>query len=233
MVTAQSPALSSRKGVTKIGSSAFVSYDMVINHNSKLTSVTIPESVTEIGGGAFEGCPLTSITLHKSLTTLGDTAFRGTAIRTLALHSGLILRHYDDDGIKIAEGGRGAFEGCKNLTSVTISGGITEIPEGMFFGCTALTSVTLPSTITKINDSAFSSCTALTTITLPSSIKYIGRGAFLDCTALTTITIPEAVKTIKSDEWSDDWGNDAFGGCPKLPLATQAALRCLGYKGSF
>ena len=44
----------------------------------KLTSVTIPESVTSIGGYAFYNCSgLTSVTIPNSVTSIGGSAFSG------------------------------------------------------------------------------------------------------------------------------------------------------------
>ena len=41
-----------------------------------LTSVTIPDSVTSIGGGAFEDCDsLTSVTILDGVTRIGNNAF--------------------------------------------------------------------------------------------------------------------------------------------------------------
>ena len=57
--------------VTEIGYGAF-------RDCSGLTSVTIPKSVTEIGYGAFWACSgLTSVTIPKSVTSIGDGAFSG------------------------------------------------------------------------------------------------------------------------------------------------------------
>ena len=55
--------------VTEIGSYAF--------YQCSLTSVTIPNSVTEIGSYAFSGNRgLTSVTISNSVTTIGNNTFR-------------------------------------------------------------------------------------------------------------------------------------------------------------
>ena len=55
--------------VTTIGGNAFYGCE-------SLTSVAIPNSVTSIGGGAFWGCSsLTSVTIPNSVTSIGDSAF--------------------------------------------------------------------------------------------------------------------------------------------------------------
>ena len=47
-----------------------------------------------------------------------------------------------------------AFDGCSNLTSVTIGNSVTSIGHRAFEGCIGLTSVTIPSSVTKIGDRA-------------------------------------------------------------------------------
>jgi hypothetical protein len=63
------PATIERFPVMEIGSEAF-------SENSKLTSITIPNSVTSIGYSAFRGCEsLTSVTLPDGLVSIGAWAF--------------------------------------------------------------------------------------------------------------------------------------------------------------
>jgi hypothetical protein len=40
-----------------------------------LSTVTVPDNVTNIGSNAFSGCPLTTITIPSSVTSIGDGAF--------------------------------------------------------------------------------------------------------------------------------------------------------------
>ena len=99
--------------------------------------------------------------------------------------------------------GSRAFYRCSDLTSVTISNGVTSIGEDAFFGCSGLTSITIPNSVTSIGDYAFYDCTGLTSIEIPNSVTTIGRGAFYGCSGLTSITIPNSVTTIGSSAFID------------------------------
>jgi hypothetical protein len=181
----------------------------------KITGVVIPEGVTEIRKEAFsEQDKLTAVTLPSTLTVIGKGAFVGcTALRSIVIPEGVTKIEH------------GAFQ-ATSLTSVKLPPGLTVINEGLFASCKNLSSVTIPEGVTHIGVSAFTNCTALTAITLPASIQSIDNGAFTGCSALTTITIPETVQKIK-------FRGNIFGGGVKLPLATQAALKKLGYGGGF
>ncbi len=97
-----------------------------------LTSVTIPNSVTSIGGGAFSNCGgLTSVTIPNSVTSIEDAAFSGcTGLTSVMIPS------------SVTGFGNSAFAYCSGLTSVTIPNSVTSIGEDAFRDCTGLTSVT-------------------------------------------------------------------------------------------
>ena len=161
---------------------------------SRLTSITLPSSVTSIGDCAFYNCSrLTSITLPESVTSIGDCAFYTCSrLTSITLPS------------SVTSIGDYAFEGCSSLTSITLPESVTSIGEGAFQNCSSLTSITIPKGVTSIGSYAFSGCGSLTSISLPSSVTSIGWYAFQNCSSLTSITIPEGVTRI---------GYYAFSGC--------------------
>lgn len=68
--------------VTEIGGWSFA-------YCTGLTSVTIPASVTKIGAGAFKGCTgLKSVMIENSVTEIGDRAFEGCPALTLIRKGG-------------------------------------------------------------------------------------------------------------------------------------------------
>ncbi|EKT3964882.1 leucine-rich repeat domain-containing protein, partial [Flavobacterium psychrophilum] len=164
---------------------------------SDLTSVTIPNSVTDIGFGVFEKCTgLTSVTIPNSVTTIRDYTFSNCSRLTSVTIPNSVTTI-----------GSAAFAACSGLTSVTIPNSVTTISRGAFAGCSGLTSVTIPNSVTTIDQTAFSNCSRLTSVTIPNSVTTIGNGAFHNCSRLTSVTIPNSVTTI---------GNGAFINCSGL-----------------
>ena len=100
-----------------------------------------------------------------------------------------------------------AFEGCNNLTSITIPDSVTNIGGAAFSGCSSLVSITIPNSVTNIGGAAFSGCSSLVSITIPNSVTNIGDAAFFGCSSLVSITIPDSVTSI---------GSEVFSGCNNL-----------------
>ena len=73
------------------------------------------------------------------------------------------------EGHKVVIGNR-AFSWCANLTSVTMSKGVTRIGYEAFYNCSSLTTITIPEGVTNIGDGAFYGCTALTEVTCKATV---------------------------------------------------------------
>ncbi len=183
--------------VTCIGTNAF--------RGSPLTSVTLPDSVTNLGARAFFDCTnLASIVMGNSLTSLGDWAFYNcTGLTSVTLPN------------SVTSIGFFAFQNCSNLTSVTLPTSVTRIGDYMFYNCTSLTSVTLPTSVTSIGSYAFYGCSSLTSVTFPTSVTSIGNFAFRYCRSVINVTVPSSVTNI---------GNSVFSDCSSLTAITVDAL---------
>ena len=157
--------------VSKIGDRVFCNYKYV------LTSVQIPDTITEIGSNAFYNC---------------------TSLKRVTIQ--------DNKPSCVKKIGRQAFKFCSELTDISILDSVTEIGSESFHQCEKLDTVTIPEGVTSVADGMFSYCYSLHTVTLPDSVTAIEERAFTG-TALTQIHIPAnvaqiALSTITSDSES-------------------------------
>ena len=181
-----------RKGVKVIGNKA-------LGCCTSLTSINIPNSVTNIGDEAFSWCySLTSIKIPNSVTNIGDEAFSWC---------------YSLTSIKIPNSvtniGDEVFYNCSSLTSIKIPNSVTNIGNHAFHGCTSLTSINIPNSVTKIGDGAFRSCGSLISINIPNSVTNIGNDAFSCCDSLTKIIIPCSVVNMNGNPFCG-WNGDLY-----------------------
>ena len=96
------------------------------------TSVTVPDTFTSVGKGAFHYCNiLTSIELPDTLTSIEESAF--------GFCSGLTSLTLPESLTSV---GPGAFFGAKGLTALSLPNSLTTIGEGAFRNCTGLTTLT-------------------------------------------------------------------------------------------
>ncbi len=190
--------------VTVIGKNAF-------SGNGTLTSVTFPDTLTEIQCYAFYKCTsLESVVIPDSVTTLSTFCFAenpNLSSVTLSKNWTYTTNYYNNI---TSSGFQGPFYKCASLTSIEIPEGATVVPANAFNGCTSLKSVSIPSTVTTINMYAFYG-TGITEITIPSSVTALGVNCFDSCTCLTSIVIPESITTIPKY---------AFSGCTSLASIT-------------
>ena len=145
--------------------------------NSDITSVVIPEGVTEISDSAFSGCAsLVSVSLPKSLIRIGKNAFSGcTSLREVTL-----------DNTRGLEVWQNAFNGCSALTKLTVGGRYVRLESQSFSDCDALSYVDIGGTDTILYR-AFVDCDALSRLDFSSENGYFY--GFSNCPALTEVNI--------------------------------------------
>ena len=112
------------------------------------------------------------------------------------------------------------------VTSVTIKGNITKIPEGMFYGASSLETIVLPDSVKEIGSLAFMSCKSLKNITWPANLETI-ESYSLCATGLEEINLPSKVKTIGAEAFSANYSLKKITLPSSLTtLGIQAFLEC-------
>ena len=136
----------------------------------------LPDSVTQIGKQAFQGCSgLTgNLVIPNTVTEIGDKAF----INCSGLNGTLTLSN------QLTAIGNGTFKSCTGLTgALIIPDGVTSIGESAFEWCRGFNqTLSLPTNLTTIGDKAFKDCSGLTgTLVIPDTVSTIGTSAFQNC----------------------------------------------------
>ena len=170
--------------VLSIGEDAFHTY---------LKSVTIPDSVTKIKRGAFNGFLLSRKKFFKVYIT--DL-------------SKWCEIDFDPNANPLAEA-HNLYLNDNLVTDMTIPNNIKIIKDWAFVGCTSLESVTINDNVSKINLGAFKDCIRLKRVTL-SNMTEIGWSAFNNCKQLEHIyyqgTKAQWKKTSKGKNWNKNTG---------------------------
>ena len=157
-------------------------------YNSNLmTSITIPSSVTSIGGNAFYQCiGLTSINIPSSVTSIGNNAFSGCTGLTSIIVDGENNKYDSRENCNaiIETSSNKLVIGCQNTI---IPSSVISIGSYAFAGCAGITSINIPENVTSIGDEAFYGCTDLTSITIYTNNIGLGSRVFSNCYRINTI----------------------------------------------
>lgn len=195
-----------------------------------LTSITVPEGITEIPEAAFSKASFRHVYLPETLQEIGSDAFIGSAIEEIVIPKtvtrvagfarcpNLQRVEYQSDSM-CTEIEFNCFEDCVNLQEVLFPQALEIIRSSAFADCKSLDNIVFPENVTYIDEYAFSGCTSLKSIALPEKMKAIGYRAFSGCSSLEEITIPAAFEEFRSKNTmpGDEGGAPlTFAGCTSL-----------------
>ena len=205
---------------------------MAFRNNTKITSVIIPETVSNIGYAALSGC--SSIT-DLRIPFVGESLYPD---RDDYIPLGHIFgdtdptydgrdTHNPNNGEALTSSSFGytaqiqsssykyyAYAIPKSLKRVTVTNQ-TEIPVCAFYNCDLIEKITIPEEVTSIGAGAFYNCTKLASLNsdnarefvLPEGINTLATGVFYNCSSMTALEFPAELKIIE---------DGAFYGCSRI-----------------
>ena len=164
-------------------------------------TLTIPDSVTAIGEGAFANVEgLKTIIIPSTVKRIEKNAFRNN--QTLET---VIMQEKDGQGVEYI--GSFAFLECPNLTTVQMANSVKEMANQAFYYCTNLMNIKISTSLNTIENYAFAGCKNLQQIEFPEGIININAYAFNECSNLETIIFSSTIESITGT---------AFANCNKL-----------------
>lgn len=157
--------------------------------NSAFTTFAIPDFIEEVAAHSFYSCKqLTSLYVGTGLSTIGWKAFATCPVlsQIVVSENNTNFDSRNESNCIIETGTNTLIVGCKNTS---IPSTVTSIATVAFEGCWNLTEITLPNGLVEIGELAFSWCYSMTSITIPASVTSIGSNAFENCGGLNSVTV--------------------------------------------
>lgn len=186
-----------------------------------LRSITIPNSITNLGQSVFYYCTnLADLTMGTNVTGIGQVDFYNCSrLGSVAIPN------------SVTSIGSAAFDRCYGMTNISLGSSVTNIGSDAFALCSSLTNVTIPKGVTGIGIAAFSGCFDLKAINVeagnsayssvggvlfdfgqttlvecpggvvgsynvPDGVKIIGVQAFANCTNVSSVAIANSVTNV-------------------------------------
>lgn len=191
---------------------------------SSITSISLPDSLLEIGNACFQSSKLVSIDVPEGVTKIGEYMFANcnnfvsatfpSTLKTFSWSSGF-LESPNVESISIATdnayfkviNGIIYSSDSKSLlycpsnvaiTSLEIPSGVTSIGGGAFHSNRNIASISFPASLLSIGGNAFYGCSALASISLPSNLSSINQNPFARCSHLTSISVDATNTSFKA-----------------------------------
>ena len=177
-----------------------------------LRSITMPDTITEIGRWGLAGNSIEEIKLSANLKKVGESAFEGCSnLKTIHIPASVeeigdtvFLNCESLEKITVDSENKyyKALDGVlytkdekvllccppKGITSYTVSEKTETIAPYAFYMNQSLQNVVLPSNLRLIGKFAFSTCLLLESVNIPASVYDIGLYAFSNCEGMKTVT---------------------------------------------
>ena len=165
----------------------------------KVASITLPETIKQIGAGAFRRCGLKTIHLPETMLEIPPSLASGCInLRSVRL----------PEKLKVI--GDNAFFHT-GLTAIEFPPYLEEIGSSAFAQSVDLQVQQIPDTVTRLGEGVFEFCDSIKEMHFPGSIKTLPGSTFSFCDNLEKIWIEDGVEEI-----TEDSVGNLFDRCPKL-----------------
>jgi Leucine-rich repeat (LRR) protein len=165
--------------------------------NTGFTTVTLPNSIKEMGYSVFRSCKnLTSVNVPTLLTAVpSDFVYDCANLKDVKMHDGIrTISQY-------------AFAGCRSLPTIELNDDITSIEYEAFYNCDSLAITKLPKALITIGAGAFRNTPSLTAeLTIPEGVTDLGSDAF-NGSGLSKVELPDGLV---------NFGTTVFANTPNL-----------------
>ena len=173
--------------------------------DEKTGSLTIPDSVTAIGEGAFANLEgLKTIIIPSTVKRIEKNAFTNNSTLETVIMQEKENADGSIDGVEYI--GNAAFKDCSNLTTAQMANSVTVIEDSAFYNDKKLKNINISKSLKILKTYVFTNC-GLVNIEVPEGIISIYGACFASCTNLEKIKLPSTLETIDST---------AFNSCSKL-----------------
>jgi biopolymer transport protein ExbD len=198
-------------GIKRIGSYALANC-------RDLVSAPLPDSVVEIGSGAFNWTGLTHMRIPAGVTyvdywtfsdvpnleafevdennpcysTMGGVLYNKDCSRVIRCPQAMPAIEWAQTVREIAEQ---SFANC-SFTNICLPSGLRRLDDSAFIGCGELTSIEIPEGIEELPSGIFMHCSGLQSVRLPETLEAIGSYAFSHCESLTKIVLPQRCRHV-------------------------------------
>lgn len=195
----------------------------VFNSCHTLSSIVLPESVTDVGNNAFGGCPLKEFYIPKNLSSLTNTGVNYSGLTSLTYNpENRFIKKVD--GILYATAEATILYVPKGVSgAVRLDECVMTLPGNTFSNCPGISTLILPAKLTSIDNYAFRGMNGLQTIiSTATKVPYMEEGVFweFDRQANVTLYVAEALqnKYASNEMWSKFGNIIALGDAPTVTL---------------
>lgn len=175
--------------ITTIAHRAFFNYDF--------EKVNIPNGITEIRTGAFEGNMLTQVDIPDTVTTIGKGAFYDNLLTSVKLSNSLETIGEGAFAGYIETPGWGGKNGGNDIEDLVLPPSLRVIGPKAFMsnsigGNSRHYELKIPEGVEEIGESAFCDNRHIRSVSLPKTLKSVGINAFAE-NRIRTAIVPEGI----------------------------------------